>query len=63
MAGVATLNEEDQQILSTIHRFVERDVKPVASEMEHNDEYPHELVEKMKQLGTAVSVYRFRPMR
>ncbi len=51
MAGVATLNEEDQQILSTIHRFVERDVKPVASEMEHNDEYPHELVEKMKQLG------------
>ena len=48
---VAILNEEDQQILSTIHRFVERDVKPVASEMEHRDEYPHGLVEKMKELG------------
>ena len=51
MANMATLNEEDQQILSTIHRFVERDVKPVASEMEHRDEYPHGLVEKMKALG------------
>ena len=51
MAGVATLNEEDQQILSTIQRFVEREVKPVASELEHRDEYPHGLVEHMKQLG------------
>ena len=51
MASMATLSEEDQQILSTIHRFVERDVKPVASEMEHRDEYPHGLVEKMKELG------------
>jgi alkylation response protein AidB-like acyl-CoA dehydrogenase len=51
MASRATLTEEDQQILSTIHRFVERDVKPVASEMEHRDEYPHGLVEKMKELG------------
>jgi alkylation response protein AidB-like acyl-CoA dehydrogenase len=51
MANMATLNEEDQQILSTIHRFVERDVEPVASEMEHRDEYPHGLVEKMKALG------------
>ena len=51
MTSMATLNEEDQQILSTIHRFVERDVKPVASEMEHRDEYPHALVEQMKALG------------
>ena len=51
MASVATPNEEDQQIVSTIRRFVERDVKPVASEMEHRDEYPHGLVEKMKELG------------
>src|SRR6266446_10369441 len=46
-----TLNEEQQQILITIHRFVEREVKPVASEMEHRNEYPHALVERMKELG------------
>lgn len=42
---------EQRQILSTIHRFVEREVKPVASELEHRDEYPHALVERMKGLG------------
>ena len=45
------LSEEQQQIISTIRRFVEREVKPVASEMEHRDEYPHALVERMKELG------------
>ena len=42
---------EQRQILSTIHRFVEREVKPVASELEHRDEYPHALVGRMKELG------------
>ena len=42
---------EQRQILSTIHRFVEREVKPVAGELEHRDEYPHALVERMKDLG------------
>ena len=42
---------EQRQILSTIHRFVEREVKPVASELEHRDEYPHALVARMKELG------------
>ena len=46
-----TLSEEQQQIVTTIRRFVEREVKPVASEMEHRDEYPHALVERMKELG------------
>ena len=45
------LDPEQQQILSTLNRFVEREVKPVASEMEHRDEYPHALVERMKELG------------
>lgn len=42
---------EQRQILSTIHRFVEREVKPVASELEHRDEYPHALVARMQELG------------
>ena len=45
------LDTEQQQILSTLNRFVEREVKPVASEMEHRDEYPHALVKRMKELG------------
>ena len=42
---------EQRQILSTIRRFVEREVKPVASELEHRDEYPHALVARMQELG------------
>ena len=45
------LSQEQKQILATINRFVEREVKPVASEMEHRDEYPHALVDRMKELG------------
>ncbi len=41
----------DQDILQTLRRFVEHDVIPVASEFEHKDEYPHALVDTMKQLG------------
>ena len=42
---------EQRQILSTIRRFVEREVKPVASDLEHRDEYPHALVARMQELG------------
>ena len=42
---------EQRQILATIHRFVEREVKPVASDLEHRDEYPHALVARMQELG------------
>jgi butyryl-CoA dehydrogenase len=42
---------EQQEILATIHEFVERDVKPVVAELEHADEYPHELVATMRELG------------
>jgi alkylation response protein AidB-like acyl-CoA dehydrogenase len=39
------------QVLDTVRRFVEREVLPVASRFEHADEYPHGLVERMKELG------------
>ena len=39
------------QIVDTVRRFVEREVMPVASKYEHADEYPHDLVERMKELG------------
>jgi butyryl-CoA dehydrogenase len=42
---------EQREIVAAIRTFVERDVVPVASELEHDDEYPTDLVETMKGLG------------
>ena len=39
------------QLLDTVRRFVDREVMPVASRYEHDDEYPTPLVERMKELG------------
>ena len=47
----AELTSEQQEIVATIRAFVERDVLPVASDLEHADEYPTELVETMRELG------------
>jgi alkylation response protein AidB-like acyl-CoA dehydrogenase len=41
----------DREVVEAVRRFVDRDVIPAASELEHNDEYPHALVGKMKDLG------------
>ncbi|MFQ5958980.1 MAG: acyl-CoA dehydrogenase family protein [Alphaproteobacteria bacterium] len=38
-------------ILDSVDRFLERDVKPCAHELEANDAYPDEIVDKMKDLG------------
>jgi len=40
-----------EEIVSTVRRFVEREVLPVASDLEHRNEYPHALVERMNELG------------
>lgn len=40
-----------EQILATVRRFVERDVLPVAGDLEHRNEYPHALVERLRELG------------
>ncbi len=44
-------SDERALILSTVRRFIEKEVIPVASAMEHRDEYPHQLVAQMKELG------------
>ncbi len=45
------LNEEQQLIVRTVRQFVDKEVIPVASAMEHRDEYPHSLVDQMKEMG------------
>src|SRR5262249_57438550 len=44
---------EDQEavILGSIDRFLERDVAPYVQKLEHADEYPAEMVERMRALG------------
>jgi alkylation response protein AidB-like acyl-CoA dehydrogenase len=48
---VIELTEQQQMVAKTVRDFVDRDVLPVAGELEHRDEYPHALVETMKSLG------------
>lgn len=43
--------EDERLILDAIEKWLEQKVKPVAMQLEHDDEYPHELVEDMKELG------------
>ena len=43
--------EPDALILESVRRFLERDVKPHVHQLEHDDVYPDEIVEKMKALG------------
>ncbi len=41
----------DREIVEAVRRFVDRDVIPIANELEHADEYPHALVAPMHELG------------
>src|SRR4051794_8217994 len=45
------LTEVQQDILRTVRDFVDEKNLPVATDLEHDDEYPVEIVEGMKQLG------------
>jgi alkylation response protein AidB-like acyl-CoA dehydrogenase len=40
-----------REIIETVRRFVAREVIPAASELEHEDRYPMDIVEQMRQLG------------
>src|SRR6266516_1131373 len=45
------LDSEKQMIVAEVRRFVEREVIPVAHDLEQSDIYPADLVEKLKKLG------------
>jgi alkylation response protein AidB-like acyl-CoA dehydrogenase len=53
--SVQTAQSEQAQLtaelVATVRRFVEREVMPVASKYEHANQYPTDLVERMKELG------------
>lgn len=39
------------EILATLRRWLERDVRPTVLDLEHADEYPHDHVEQMREFG------------
>jgi alkylation response protein AidB-like acyl-CoA dehydrogenase len=51
LAQTDGLTEFQQDILATVRDFVGKEIMPVATELEHKDEYPTQIVEGMKQLG------------
>jgi alkylation response protein AidB-like acyl-CoA dehydrogenase len=53
MASGASRNvsDDEAEILDSIGRWLARDVRPHVRALEHDDVYPHEMVEQMKELG------------
>ncbi|MFI9408631.1 acyl-CoA dehydrogenase family protein [Nocardia gamkensis] len=48
---MSELSAEEQQVVATVREWVDREVRPVARDLEHANEYPEKLIEQMKQLG------------
>ena len=51
LAQTEGLTDIQRDILSTVREFVDKEIIPVAMELEHKDEYPAQIVEGMKELG------------
>lgn len=44
-------DEQEQVMLEAIDKWLDRDVRPHVLKLDHADEYPHEIVGQMKELG------------
>jgi alkylation response protein AidB-like acyl-CoA dehydrogenase len=49
--ALSGLSAEERAVVSTVADFVDREVRPVARELEHANEYPGKLIGQMKDLG------------
>ncbi len=45
------LDAEETAIVGVVRDFVDREVRPVARELDHGDVYPEQLIARMKELG------------
>jgi alkylation response protein AidB-like acyl-CoA dehydrogenase len=48
---MTSADKMQRDVVESIRQFVAREIAPVASQLEHADEYPTEIVERMKELG------------
>jgi len=44
-------DHQDRQLLESVDRFLDRHVRPVAMQLEHDDTYPQDIVDRMKEMG------------
>ncbi len=51
LAQTSDLTEIQQEILATVRSFVEKEILPYATELEHKDEFPAAIVDGMKEMG------------
>src|SRR5438067_5623188 len=51
LAQTAGLTEVQEEILSTVRDYVDKEIIPHAQELEHADEYPEAIVDGMKEMG------------
>ncbi|GAA3076842.1 acyl-CoA dehydrogenase family protein [Streptomyces goshikiensis] len=51
LAQTAGLTDVQREILKTVREFVDKEIIPVATELEHRDEYPQQIVDGLKELG------------
>ena len=51
LAQTAGLTEVQREIVATVRQFVDREIIPVAQELEHSDSYPQAIVDQMKDMG------------
>lgn len=50
-AKQAWSEDDERAVLDSIEHWVEKEVRPIARKFDQADEYPHALVEQMKELG------------
>lgn len=48
---VPDLSQDEADLVATVRRFVDREVKPSVLEVEHADAYPERWIEQMKRIG------------
>jgi len=51
LAATDGLTDIQDEILKTVRTFVDKEILPVATALEHADEYPTDIVEGLKELG------------
>ena len=51
LAETTGLSDVQQEIVKTARAFVDKEILPVATALEHRDEYPTDIIEGLKELG------------
>jgi alkylation response protein AidB-like acyl-CoA dehydrogenase len=51
MSELIELTDDQREIQGMVREFVEREVYPIAEELEHRDEFPEKVVEQLKEMG------------